>query len=107
MAKTFSKHRLLTNIPAESNAKALGRYWNIWHKVHEINTDFVQGFKASKALVELIQANPMVFSDNIMSTVIPAYYNFLACSIVLNQEIYKVFKKYHNFMIAVAAASKN
>lgn len=87
MAEKFSQHPLLTTQPEATNAKALGRFWNIWHKVHEINTDFVKGFIASKALVELIQHNRPVFSDNIMSTVIPAYYNFLACSIVLNQEI--------------------
>ncbi len=86
IAKQFKLHPLLTKVPSEDNAKALGRYYNIWHKVHEINTDFVKGFEASKAFVELIQRNPKAFEDNLMSTVIPAHYNFLACSIVLNQE---------------------
>ncbi len=87
VAHEFSQHPLLIKPPPQSNVKALGRYWNTWHKVHEINTDFVQGYKASKALVELIQRNPKVFGDTIMSTIIPAYYNLLACAIVLNQEI--------------------
>jgi hypothetical protein len=86
VAKQFSEHRLLKNPPSEDNAKALGRYYNIWHKVHEINTDFVKGYESCKIFVEVIHRNPKVFDDYIMSTVIPAHYNLLACCIVLNEE---------------------
>lgn len=85
-AQKFSNHPLLQKSPPASNAKALARYHNIWTKIHEINTDFIQGYHSCKNFVDVIQKNPKVFEDYIMPTVIPAYYNLLGSCIILNQK---------------------
>ncbi|WMX17506.1 MULTISPECIES: hypothetical protein [unclassified Aureispira] len=86
MAQEFSEHHLLKNLPDSNNAKAVARYHNIWNKIHEINTDFEQGYESSKGFVKVIQENPKVFEDYLMSTVVPAHYNLLGCCILLNKE---------------------
>lgn len=86
IAQQFSEHPLLQKLPEKSNAKAVARYYNIWNKIHEINTDFVKGYESSKGFVEVIQENPKVFEDYLMATVIPAHYNLLGCCVLLNKE---------------------
>jgi hypothetical protein len=86
IALQFSEHPLLKNLPEKNNAKSVARYHNIWNKIHEINTDFGKGYESSKGFVKVIQENPKVFEDYIMSTVIPAHYNLLGCCILLNKE---------------------
>jgi len=86
IAQQFSEHPLLQELPEKSNAKAVARYYNIWNKIHEINTDFVKGYESSKGFVEVIQENPKVFEDYLMATVIPAHYNLLGCCVLLNKE---------------------
>ena len=85
IAHQFSKHPLLKDSPEPNNAKAVARYHNIWNKIHEINTDYEKGYESSKSFVEVIQDNPKVFEDYLMSTVIPAHYNLLGCCILLNK----------------------
>lgn len=85
VAADFAKHPLLQTPPTKS-AQALGRYHNIWTKIHEINTDFEKGYESTKSFVEVIQNNPLVFEDYVMATVVPAYYNLLASCILLNKE---------------------
>lgn len=86
MANAFSSNPLLQTPPSRTNAKALGRYHNIWNKIHEITTNFEAGYESSKNFVLTIQENPKVFEDATMSTVIPAHYNLLASCILLNKE---------------------
>ncbi|BDS10137.1 hypothetical protein [Aureispira anguillae] len=86
IAQQFSEHPLLKKLPSPNNAKAVARYHNIWTKIHEINTNFRQGYESSKSFVEVIQKNPKVFEDYIMPTVIPAHYNLLGCCILLNRK---------------------
>lgn len=86
IAQQFSEHPLLKDLPPKDNARAIARYHNIWNKIHEINTDFIKAYASSKNFVEVIQENPKVFEDYLMSTVIPAHYNLLGCCILLNKE---------------------
>jgi len=86
VAEKFGKHPLLTQQPSSKNAKALGRYFNIWTKIHELHNDFEKAYEASQGFVAVIQQNPAVFSDFIMSTIIPAHYNLLASCIQMNKE---------------------
>jgi len=86
IAQQFSEHPLLHQLPEKSNTKAIACYHNIWHKIHEINTDYEKGYESSKKFVAVIQDNPKVFEDYLMSTVIPAHYNLLGCCILLNKE---------------------
>lgn len=82
----YSNNPLLQTPPDSNNAKALARYHNIWSKLYEMGNDFENMYKSSKAFVETIQEHPKVFADYVMATVIPAHYNLLATSIVLNEE---------------------
>jgi hypothetical protein len=86
IAQQFSEHPLLHKLPNQSNIKAIARYHNIWTKIHEINIDFEKGYESSKGFVQVIQNNPKVFEDCLMSTVIPAHYNLLCSCILLNKE---------------------
>ncbi len=82
----YSSDPLLQTPPDPSNAKALGRYHNIWSKLYEMSNDYAGMYQASKDFVTTIQEHPNVFADYVMATVIPAHYNLLATAIVLNQE---------------------
>lgn len=85
VAQKFAAHPLLQTPPVKS-AQALGRYHNIWTKIHEINTDFEKSYESSKKFVETVQNYPKVFEDYVMATVVPSYYNLLGSCILLNKE---------------------
>lgn len=86
VAQQFSEHPLLCQLPEQNNIKALASYYNIWNKIHEINTDYEKGYQSSKEFVKIIQHNPKVFEDYLLSTVIPSHYNLLGCCVLLHKE---------------------
>lgn len=97
VAHEFEQHELLQAPPTQS-VRALGRYYNIWTKIHEIKNDFEAGYEASQKFVAVIQENPAIFADFLMPTIIPAHYNLLASCISLNKkeiffECLEYFKK--------------
>ncbi len=97
VAHDFEQHELLQAPPTQS-VRALGRYYNIWTKIHEIKNDFEAGYETSRKFVAVIQDNPLIFADFLMSTVVPAHYNLVAICVSLNKkemffECLEYFKK--------------
>ncbi len=87
VALKYSEHPLLLlSNPPQNNARALARYYNIWTKIYEIQNDFEGSFEASRGFLQVVQAHPLIFSDFLMATVIPAHYNLLASCVLLNKE---------------------
>lgn len=106
VANEYVQHPLLSKErAAQSSARALGRYYNIWTKIYEIQNDFEGSFEASKGFVEVVQAHPVVFSDLLMATVIPAHYNLLASCVVLNKET--TFFKHLEYLKKIPQIYKN
>lgn len=97
VANQYVQHPLLLKEnPPQKSARVLGRYYNIWTKIYEIQNNFEGSFEASKGFVEVVQAHPTVFSDLLMPTVIPAHYNLLASCVVLNKE--KIFFEHLDYL---------